>query len=110
MSKAIALHWPTLLVVSACCGLAASLVLTLPLIAACAAMLAALGVALGMDGTIKRLDQFSGRGSARETPRRYLTCNTRDILLLFTAGVSSETVDVKYRGPVDQVARLYSAA
>jgi len=50
VSKALALHWPTLLVVSACCGLAASLVLTLPLIAACAAVLAVLGVALGVDG------------------------------------------------------------
>jgi DNA gyrase subunit A len=51
-------------------------------------------VALGTDGTIKRLDQFSGRGSARETPRRYLTCNTRDILLLFTAGGSCFGVPV----------------
>jgi DNA gyrase subunit A len=47
-----------------------------------------------MDGTIKRLDQFSGRGSARETPRRYLTCNTRDVLLLFTAGGSCYGVPV----------------
>jgi competence protein ComEC len=50
VNKALALHWPTLLVVSACCGLAASLVLTLPLIAASAAVLAALGVALCVDG------------------------------------------------------------
>jgi len=42
-------------------------------------------VALGDDGTLKRLDQFGGRASARETPRLYVTCNVRDILLLFTA-------------------------
>ncbi|HVC81980.1 MAG TPA: DNA gyrase subunit A [Chloroflexota bacterium] len=42
-------------------------------------------VALGMDGAIKRLDQFGGRGSAREVPRQYLGCNTRDLLLLFSA-------------------------
>ena len=42
-------------------------------------------IALGDDGTLKRLDQFGGRGSARETPRQYVTCNVRDLLLLFTA-------------------------
>jgi DNA gyrase subunit A len=41
-------------------------------------------IALGDDGTIKRLDQFGGRGSAREMPRQYVTCNVRDLLLLFT--------------------------
>jgi DNA gyrase subunit A len=43
-------------------------------------------VALGEDGTVKRLDQFGGRPSARETPRQYLRCNVHDQLLLFTAG------------------------
>ena len=42
-------------------------------------------VALMDDGTIKRLDQFGGRASARETPLQYLPCNVRDLLLLFTA-------------------------
>ena len=41
-------------------------------------------VALGGDGTLKRLDQFGGRASARETPRQYIACNVRDMLLLFT--------------------------
>jgi DNA gyrase subunit A len=56
-------------------------------------------VALGTDGTIKRLDQFGGRGSARETPRRYLTCNTRDVLLLFSAGGSCFGVPVHKIAP-----------
>ena len=42
-------------------------------------------VMLGEDGTIKRLDAFGGRGSAREVPIQYLSCNVRDTLLLFTA-------------------------
>ncbi|MDB5060050.1 MAG: gyrA, partial [Chloroflexi bacterium] len=42
-------------------------------------------VALGNDGTLKRLDQFGGRASAKETPRQYISCNVRDMLLLFTA-------------------------
>ncbi len=50
MKNTLALHWPTLLVVSACCGLAASLVLTVPFIAASAAVLAALAVALCVGG------------------------------------------------------------
>ncbi|MGH2346348.1 MAG: DNA gyrase/topoisomerase IV subunit A, partial [Chloroflexota bacterium] len=56
-------------------------------------------VALGTDGTIKRLDQFGGRGSARETPRRYLTCNTRDVLLLFSARGSCFGVPVHKIAP-----------
>ncbi|HWE64347.1 MAG TPA: DNA gyrase subunit A [Chloroflexota bacterium] len=42
-------------------------------------------VMLTEDGTIKRLDQFGGRPSAREVPLQYLSCNVRDMLLLFTA-------------------------
>jgi DNA gyrase subunit A len=42
-------------------------------------------VALGNDGTLKRLDQFGGRASTKETPRQYISCNVRDMLLLFTA-------------------------
>jgi DNA gyrase subunit A len=42
-------------------------------------------VMLTEDGMLKRLDQFGGRPSAREVPLRYLRCNVRDMLLLFTA-------------------------
>jgi DNA gyrase subunit A len=51
-------------------------------------------VALGDDGTLKRLDQFGGRASAKETPRQYVPCNVRDFLLLFTARGSCHGVPV----------------
>jgi DNA gyrase subunit A len=57
-------------------------------------------IALGDDGTVKRLDQFGGRGSARETPRHYVTCNVRDLLLLFTAQGSCFGIPVHRIGAV----------
>ncbi len=57
-------------------------------------------VALGDDGTLKRLDQFGGRASARETPHEYVTCNVRDLLLLFTASGACHGVFVHKISPV----------
>ena len=51
-------------------------------------------VALGDDGTLKRLDAFGGRASARETPLQYVGCNVRDLLLLFTAAGNVHGVQV----------------
>ena len=51
-------------------------------------------VALGNDGTLKRLDAFGGRASARETPLQYVGCNVRDLLLLFTAAGNAHGVQV----------------
>ncbi len=57
-------------------------------------------VALGDDGSIKRLDQFGGRASARETSRQYVTCNVRDMLLLFTSSGACHGVPVHKIGSV----------
>jgi DNA gyrase subunit A len=57
-------------------------------------------VAIGDDGSIKRLDQFGGRASARETARQYVSCNVRDMLLLFTASGACHGVPVHKIGAV----------
>jgi DNA gyrase subunit A len=57
-------------------------------------------VMLAADGTLKRLDQFGGRPSAKDTPLAYIACNVKDLLLLFTADGQTYGVPVHRIGAV----------
>ena len=50
MKRAFALHWPALLVASACVGLAVSIWISVPLVAAAAVAVGCLGAVLSLDG------------------------------------------------------------
>ena len=50
MRRALELHWPALLVASACVGLALSIWIPVPLVAAAAVAVGCLGAVLGLDG------------------------------------------------------------